>query len=87
MFKVSKTNQASRVKQLITGANKHFPDASQKLTVGGAAYTVTALTALLQGFIDLREAVDVSKAAAKAKIAAEVAQAPSLRGIISAFVT
>jgi hypothetical protein len=82
----AKSSEASFVKQLITGANKHFPDASQKLTVGGSAYTVTALTALLQSFVDLREAVDASKAAAKAKIAAEGAQAPSLHGVVSAFV-
>jgi hypothetical protein len=81
----SKTNQASRVKQLITGANKHFPNASDKLTVGGATYTVSALTMLLQSFVDLREAVDVSKAATKAKIEVERAQAPSLRGVVSAF--
>jgi hypothetical protein len=81
----SKTNQASRVKQLITGANKLFPNASDKLTVGGAAYTVSALTALLQSLVDLRQAVDASKAATKAKIETERAQAPSLRGVASAF--
>jgi hypothetical protein len=86
MSTATKTNQVSRAKQLIAGANKHFPNGSQTLTVGGAAYTVTALTALLQSFVDLREAVAVSKAASKAKIVAERAQAPSLRGVISAFV-
>jgi hypothetical protein len=81
----SKTNQASGVRQLLTGANKHFPNGSDKLTVGGATYTVSALTMLLQSFVDLREAVDASKAATKAKIDAERAQAPSLRGVVSAF--
>jgi hypothetical protein len=81
----SKNNQASYVRQLIAGTGTHFPNASDKLTVGGVAYTVSALTALLQSSVDLREAVDVSKAAAKAKIEAERAQAPSLRGVISAY--
>jgi hypothetical protein len=81
----SKTSQASHAKQMLTGANKHFPNASDKLTFGGATYTVSALTMLIQSFVDLREAVDASKAATKAKIEAERAQAPSLRGVISAF--
>jgi hypothetical protein len=86
MSKTGKSNEASRVRQLITGTNKHFPNGSQQLTVGGVAYTVTALTALLQSFVDSRDAVDAAKAAASAKIAAENARAPSLRGVVSAFV-
>lgn len=81
-----KETQVSRVKQLIAGVNKHFPDASAKLTVGGAPYTVTELTALLQSLVDLRSAADVAKAAAKAKLVAESAQSPSLRGVVSALV-
>jgi len=86
MSKTGKATEASRVKQLIIGTNKHYPNGSVGLTVGGATYTVTALTALLQSFVDLREAVDAAKAAQKAKIEAERAQAPSLRGVVSAFV-
>jgi hypothetical protein len=85
MAKTGKNNEASRVKLLIDGANKHFPNASQTLTVGGATYTATALKTLLQRVVDLREAVDVAKAAASARVAAEVAEAPSLRGVVTAF--
>jgi hypothetical protein len=84
--KIGKSDQASRVKQLITGTNKHYANASQPLAFGGATYTVTALTALLQSFVDLRQAVDDAAAAHRTKVAAEAAQAPHLRGVISAFV-
>jgi hypothetical protein len=75
------------VEQLITGTNKHFPNANQSLTVGGATHTVSEITALLQSFVDLREAVDTAKAASQAKLEAERAQAPSLRGFIATFET
>ena len=84
--KIGKSDQASRVKQLIAGTNKHYANASQPLAFGGATYTVTALTALLQSFVDLRQAVDDAAAAHRTKVAAEAAQAPHLRGVISAFV-
>lgn len=84
--KIGKSDQASRVKQLIAGTNKHYANASQPLAFGGATYTVTALTALLQSFVDLRQAVDDAAAAHRSKVAAEAAQAPHLRGVISAFV-
>jgi hypothetical protein len=76
MATIGKNNEASRAKQLIAGANKRFPNASQTLTVGGATYTVTALTTLFQRLVDLREAVDQAKAAAQTKVAAEAAEAP-----------
>jgi hypothetical protein len=83
----SKSNEVSRVKQLIIGTNKHFQNGSQTVTVGGASRTVNEVTAELQSFVDLREAVDTARAASKAKLEAERAQAPSLRGFISTFVT
>jgi hypothetical protein len=86
MAKSGKETQASLAKQLIAGANKHFPDASVTLTIGGASYTVSQLTTLLQSFVDLRAASDAAKVAAKAKLVAERAQTPSLSGVISAFV-
>jgi hypothetical protein len=67
MVTMGKNNEASRAKQLIAGANKRFPNASQTLTVGGATYTVTALTTLFQRLVDLREAVDQAKAAAQTR--------------------
>jgi hypothetical protein len=87
MSNISKSNEVSRVKQLITGTNKHFPNGSQTVTVGGASRTVNEVTTELQSFVDLREAVEAAKAASKAKLESERAQAPSLRGFISTFET
>jgi hypothetical protein len=82
-----KNSLAVLVKQFITGINKHFPIGSQQLPVGGATFTVTDLTALLQSFVDNREAVEVSKAAFRAKVQAEQAKAPSQLAVIRAFET
>ncbi len=83
----SKNNQVAQVKQLIIGVNKHFPNGSQQLQVGGATFTVTSLTALLQSVVDNRAAVEASKAATKAKVQAERIQAPSQLAVIRAFET
>jgi hypothetical protein len=82
-----KSNQAARVKQLILGTKKHFPNGSDKLQVGGATFTVSALTQLMQDFVDQREAVEASKAATKAKIETERARAPSQIATLVAFET
>jgi len=81
-----KNSRAASVKQLIAGAKKHYPDASAKLTVGGAAFTVSSLTQFMQDFVDKREAVEVSRAAMRAKVEAERTQAPSELAVIRAFV-
>jgi hypothetical protein len=86
MSKSGLSNEVSRVKQLITGTKAHYPNGSEQLTIGGATRTVSEFTALLQSFVDLREAVDAAKAASEAKLEAERAQAPSLRGFIATFV-
>jgi len=80
-----KNSQATRVKQLILGTNKHYPNASATLQVGGATFTVSSLTQLMQDFVNTREAVEGSKAATKAKIEAERTQAPSQIAVINAF--
>jgi len=82
----SKTTKVSLVQNLITGANKHFPNAGQTLTFGGATRTVTALTQLLQSYVDLRSAVIASQAATKTKVAAERAQTPPLLAVIDELV-
>ena len=82
-----KNSLAAFVKQLITGVNKHYPTGSQQLPVGGATFTVTDLTALLQSFVDNREAVEVARAALKAKVQTEQAKAPSQLAVIRAFET
>jgi hypothetical protein len=80
-----KNNQAASAKQLIAGVKKHYPDASTKLVVGGATFTVSSLTQLFQDFVDTREAVEASKAATKAKIETERTQAPSQHAVMRAF--
>ena len=80
----SKSSRAAQVKQFVTGVNKHFPNGSQQLQVGGASFTVTALTALLQSYVDNREAVEASQAAARAKVQTENAQAPSQLAVLRA---
>jgi hypothetical protein len=71
MSKVTLTNQVSRAKQLILGTDKHYANGSQTIQVAGATFTVTALTQLMQDFVDNRESVEASKAATKAKIETE----------------
>src|ERR1019366_184413 len=83
----AKNSLAAEVTQLIAGASKHFSNGSQALQVGGATFTVTALTQELQGFVDNRDAVEASKAATKAKIEIERVQTPSQLALIRAFQT
>ena len=61
-------------KQLIAGTQKHFSTVSS-LTFGNGTFTPAQVEASLQTLIDLRTAVDDAKAATKAKIVAEAAQA------------
>jgi hypothetical protein len=75
------------VKQLILGTHKYYPNASTVLQVGGAAYTVNELTQLMQEFVNAREAVEVAKAAARAKVQVERSRAPSQIAVIRAFET
>jgi hypothetical protein len=82
----TKTSQVTEVKQLILGTQKHYPTGSSTLQVGGATYTVTALTQLMQDFVDNRTAVTTAEAATKATIAVERAKAPSQLAVIRAFV-
>jgi len=84
---VAKSSEVAEVKQLILGTQKHYPTGSSTLQVGGATFTVTALTQLMQDFVDNRAAVETAQAATKAKIAAERAQAPAQLAVIRAFVT
>ena len=80
-----KNSQAAQVKQLITGTKKHYPNGSTQLQVGGATFTVTSLTQLMQDFVNAREAVEASKAATRAKVETERTQAPSRLAVITAF--
>jgi hypothetical protein len=82
-----KNELAAQVKQFIAGANKHFPNGSQPLQVGGVTSTVAGVTGLMQAFVDNRDAVEVSKAATKAKIETERVQSPAQLAVIRAFET
>jgi hypothetical protein len=75
------------VEKLIAGATKHYPNASDPLTFGNETRTVSALTQVLQAFVNLRNAVVTSQAATKEKVAAERAQAPALLVVIDEFVS
>jgi hypothetical protein len=83
----SKNSRATQVKQLILGIGKHYPDGSQSIPVGGATFTVTALTQLMQDFVDQRAAVETAKAAVQAKVGTERSRAPSQLAVIRAFET
>jgi hypothetical protein len=80
-----KNSRATRVGQLIAGAQKRFTNGKQQITVGGASTTVTAALNELQSFIDNRAAVVAAQATAKAKVAAEDAALPALDAFVNAF--
>ena len=83
----NKNSKAAQVKQLILGIQSHYPSGSQSIPVGGAMFTVTALTQLMQDFVDQRAAVETAKAATKAKVEIERTRAPSQLAVIRAFET
>jgi hypothetical protein len=83
----SKNIRATQVKQLILGIEKHYPSGSPSIPVGGASFTVTALTQLMQDFVDQRAAVETAKAVLRAKVGTERTQAPSQLAVIRAFET
>jgi hypothetical protein len=74
------------VGQLINGTKKHFPNANQTITLGGASITIDAAIAELQSFVDNRAAVVAAQAAAKTKVEAERAALPALNAFIKAFI-
>ena len=71
--------------QLIAGTKKHFSTASS-LAFGNGTFTPVQVETAFQTLIDLRTAVDDAKAATKARIALEDAQAGPLRSQMAAFV-
>ena len=86
MARESKNDKAVQVTNIIAGTKKHFPNGSQQLTIDGATITVDQATAKMQTFVDNRDAVETTQAAATVKVAAEQEQAPALLVIIAAFV-
>jgi hypothetical protein len=81
-----KSKAASLAEQLIAGTKKHFSTATS-LAFGGSTFTPAQIEASLQTLSDLRTAVTTAKATTQAKVAAELAQAPALRGQMAAYVT
>ena len=75
--KDSKSAVVATAKQLSVGAAKHLSNATP-VTFAGGPFTADQIVSKLQARIDLRSAVDAAKATAKAKLAAETAQAPDL---------
>jgi hypothetical protein len=86
MSKSGKQTQAALAEQLIAGTKKHFTSATP-VAFAGASFTPAQIETSFQTLIDLRTEVDTAKASAKAKVAAEKAQAPALRTFMAAFVS
>jgi hypothetical protein len=85
--RLGKNQQATAVGQLIAGFKKHFPNGTDKVTLGpSASPTVDQLTSELQAFIGNRAAVVAAQANARAKVDAEQTQMASLLALISATV-
>jgi hypothetical protein len=84
MNKNTQSSELSLATQLIAGTKKHFATASS-LAFAGATFTPAQVESSLQTIIDLLTAVNVSKAATKAKVVAWNTQAKSLLGQMAAF--
>jgi len=83
----AKNDRAARAGKLIAGARLRFPNASQVLTFGGGATSLTVDAAIkeLQELLDLRAAVVAARAAASGKVQAERARFPTLVAFMNAF--
>ncbi len=86
MPKTGKQTQAALAEQLVAGTSKHFTSATP-LVIAGASYTPAQVEALLQTLVNLRTDVETAQATARAKVAAEEAQAPALLTFMGAFET
>lgn len=73
----TKSNETVRATQFIAGIGKHLANVAQ-VTFASAAHTPADLTKAFQALVDLRAAVVAAKAAVKAKLNAESAQAPAI---------
>ncbi len=80
----SKSHDASHAAQLIAGTKVHFASAAS-MAFGGRTFTPVQLETSLQALVDLRSAVDAARATTTAKVAAEMAQAPALRRVMSTY--
>ncbi len=83
--KDNKTSTASAAEALSEGTTKHYPNASQSLTIGGVSYTVTQVTTNLGQISTLRSATVAAQVGAKTKVAAEKVQLPPLMVFMAAY--
>jgi hypothetical protein len=80
-----KTSDATLAAQLIAGIGKHLATVAQLMFASGT-FTPAQVVAQLQTLVALRQGVDDARATLKARLAAETAQAPTLREFMLAFV-
>ena len=79
------SNEAVLAVKLAAGTQKHLSTVTQVL-VGSGTFTPAQVETQLQAFSTLRTDVDTAKAAVKAKLVDEAAQAPPLRAFFIAFI-
>ena len=81
----SASNESARVKNLIAGANQHLSGVAN-VTLNNVLYTLAAILALLQSYVDLFDGVQAAKATYLDTLKSQRIQAPVLRLIVAAFV-
>jgi hypothetical protein len=84
--RTSRVSEIAQATQLIAGVQKHLAS-TPSIMLASAAYTPAQLTAAFQLLVTLLGAVATARSAVTAKLAAEKAQAPTVRSLISAFVS
>ena len=70
--------------KLLEGTHKHLGTGAQVMLLGGTM-TPAEVAARLQRLVDLRAAVDASKALTKANLMTEQAEAPALQTFVSTY--
>ena len=80
----TKPSQTVRVSALIAGLTKHFSNVPS-VTFGGASHTFAEIEQELQGILSVLTDVVAARAALKAKVLAEKAQAATQNAFLSAY--
>jgi hypothetical protein len=83
--KHTRTADAALAGKLVTGIGKRFANVGQ-LTLAGRTFTPAQVTDKLERLVTLRANVNAAKAALRVAVAAEAAEAPSLRDFMVLFV-
>jgi hypothetical protein len=82
--KHSKGQNVLVAKQLIAATAKHLTN-STPVAFAGSSFTADQIASKLQVLVNLRADVDAAKAAAQAKVSAEVTQSPPVLAFMSAY--